>query len=508
MSVGCRLYVRNLALTAALFGAVGLSSSAYAQNVNALNNMKQPSFALDPSWPKPLPAPVTNGVAHTWVQGEVAGNCVDLHDNVYTFNRGWEVGITFNGVQQGNQSGAIVGQDANASAIPSPPVVLFDSDGNTIAGFGNPTLIQPPDANYGYPTYLPHGAHGCFVDYQGYLWVGGNGDGIVQKYNPQAAAQAGANAQYVTQIGTHAQCDGPQNPAQPGFTYSTCGDANSFNTSHTLLNEPADMAVDPNPDPVTGTPGSVYIADGYGNHRVVVFTTSDGGKTYQYNRQWGTSCDHVGQDCPAGTFGRSGGGHPHCIVLGNDGLVYVCDRPNSRIQVFNKNCGGPSTPAAAGVQAVQPMCAPRRIINIGLNAGVTPPALSDGNNAFRLADPAAAAAIQLAGTRGDDMDFWPNIDALASKSPTSQHVIVNVDLGNDNTWLIDKATATVFGALGVCGLLPCPGHNGGHFAFGHTAAVDSKGNIYIAETITGRRIQKFTPRMGNGQGNGDGNSQR
>ena len=75
-----------------------------------------------------------------------------------------------------------------------------------------------------------------------------------------------------------------------GLTYTSCGDANSFNTSHTLLNEPADIAVDPNPDPVTHTPGSVYIADGYGNHRVVVYTTSDGGKTYQYNRQWGTTC--------------------------------------------------------------------------------------------------------------------------------------------------------------------------------------------------------------------------
>jgi hypothetical protein len=505
MRVDCRLYVRDLALAATLFAAVGLSSAAYAGDQNSLENMKYPKFALDPSWPKPLPAPVTNGVAHPWVQGEVAGNCVDLHDNVYTFNRGWEVGVTYpasGGVLQGNQSGAIVGQDASASAIPSPPIVVFDSDGNTIAGFGNPTLVQGPDPNFGYPTYLPHGSHGCFVDYQGYLWVGGNGDGVIQKYNPQAAAKAGANAQFVTQIGTHAQCDGP--PAAPGsLTYSSCGDAASFNTSHTLLNEPADMAVDPNPDPVTHTRGSVYIADGYGNHRVVVFTTNDGGKTYQYSRQWGTSCDHVGQDCPAGTFGKTGGGHPHCIVLGNDGLVYVCDRPNSRIQVFDKSCGGPSTPGTPGVQ---PMCTPRRIINIGLTAGVTPPAGSDGNNAFRLANPANAAAIQLAGTRGDDMDFWPNIDPLASQSPTSQRVIVNVDLGNDNTWLIDKATATVFGALGVCGIMPCPGHNGGHFAFGHTAAVDSNGNIYIAETITGRRIQKFTP-VGSGHGNGDGNSQ-
>ena len=89
------------------------------------------------------------------------------------------------------------------------------------------------------------------------------------------------------------------------------------------------------------------------------------------------------------------------------------------------------------------------------------------------------------------MDFWPNIDYLATKSPTSQNAIVDVDLNNDNVWLLDKATATVFGALGVCGIIPCPGHNAGHFAYSHTVAVDSKGNIYVAETITGRRIQKF-----------------
>jgi hypothetical protein len=63
--------------------------------------------------------------------------------------------------------------------------------------------------------------------------------------------QAGAGATWVAQIGTHGQCDGPPNPG--GLTYTSCGDANSFNTSHTLLNEPADIAVDPNPDPVTHT---------------------------------------------------------------------------------------------------------------------------------------------------------------------------------------------------------------------------------------------------------------
>jgi hypothetical protein len=469
---------------AAIIAASVIAIGGWHPFANADNSRQGPVFAVDASWPKPLPAPAgADGVAHTWVQGEVAGSCIDMHDNVYTFNRGWEVGITFNGVLQGNQSGAIVGQDASASAIPSPPVVAFNPDGDTITGWGNPSLIQPPAADYGYAAYMPHGAHGCYVDYQGYIWVGGNGDGIVQKYNPATAAAQGANAMFIAQIGTKAACDGTATSSNP---FSSCGETNSHNTSHTLLNEPADIAVDPLPDPVTGTPGSVYIADGYGNHRIVVYTTADGGKTYTYNRQWGQACANNSQSCPPGYFGATGGGHPHCVVLGNDGSVYVCDRPNSRIQVFDRNCGGPSTAADP-----QPLCTPKRIINIGLSAGVTPPAGSVGNNAFQSAAAADAKAILLAGTRACDIDFWPNIDYLATKSPTSQKVIVDVDLGNDNTWLLDKASATVFGALGACGLAPCPGHNAAHFAFGHTTSVDSKGNIYIAETVTGRRIQKF-----------------
>ncbi len=129
----------------------------------------------------------------------------------------------------------------------------------------------------------------------------------------------------------------------------------------------------------------------------------------------------------------------------------------------------------------QPICPPIRIINIDQ--------FPTASAADRNGDPSRWHP-------GDDMDFWPNIDYLASKSPTSQKDIVDVDLGNDNTWLIDKASGLVFGALGVCGIAPCPGHNAGHFAFGHTTTVDSKGNIYVAETITGRRIQKFVQMNG------------
>jgi len=162
-------YIAGAVVVAAGFSIAGGRSLADGSS----NKTQTPAFAVDPSWPQPLPAPVGNdGKAHTWVQGEVAGNCIDQHDNVYTFNRGWEVGVTIGGVLQGNESGAINGNDAIAGgAIPSPPVVAFDTEGKVVAGWGNPTLIQT-GADYGYAAYMPHGAHGCYVDYQGYVWVG------------------------------------------------------------------------------------------------------------------------------------------------------------------------------------------------------------------------------------------------------------------------------------------------------------------------------------------------
>jgi hypothetical protein len=111
-------------------------------------------------------------------------------------------------------------------------------------------------------------------------------------------------------------------------------------------------------------------------------------------------------------------------------------------------------------------------------------------NNFPSAAPAKATAILFAGNRACDMDFYPNVDYLAGKSPTHQKYIVNVDLQSDNTYLMER-DGEVLSAFGRCGIAPCPGHNAGEFAYNHTANVDSEGNVYIAETITGRRIQKF-----------------
>lgn len=124
MKSGRSLYAG--ALVVALLIGVGLWKPSHVK-ANPDDSDAVPTFRVDPFWPKPLPAPVgSDGVAHRWVTGEVAGSCTDANDNVYTYNRGF-------------QSGGLVGQDATpAGAIPSPPVVAYSPDGRVIAAWGNP----------------------------------------------------------------------------------------------------------------------------------------------------------------------------------------------------------------------------------------------------------------------------------------------------------------------------------------------------------------------------------
>ena len=509
-------YLYAGALVVALVVGLGLWKPSHVRADADPDPAFQPSFTLDASWPNALPAPkgynyltwptpypagspyATSG--NRWVQGEVAGDCVDQNDNVYTFNRGWEVGVSVNGVLQNNESGAINGNDATAAhAEPSPPIVAIGSNGKTIQdrSFGNPSLhlvagtygAYTGTSGIGRSAYTPHGAHGCYVDYNGMLWVGGNGDGVVQMFNPATAGPQGASATYTWQIGTKDFCD---------TSTGICGAA-ANNSSQVLLNEPPDIAVDPGVGPVSGLKGDVYVADGYGNYRVVVFNPglASVSNPYGYVGQWGQSCGHIetpngtifpGTPCPGNSFGSSGGGHPHCVVLGNDGNVYLCDRPDSRIIVIGKtsewiqpSTGAGCTTVPAGSCTAPTPADPLRVIYIGTNGYTFP---SDASKA-------KVEAVLWAGTRACDMDFYPNLSYRSANSPTSQKYIVNVALDADNVFLLDHSTGNVLSALGKCGIAPCPGHNGGEFAYSHTVAVDSKNRVYVAETITGRRIQRF-----------------
>ena len=412
------------AASVAILAAAGLATAGLAQaDGNKSPNATNSAYKVDATWPK-LPLPSDPVTGKPWITGEVAGTCVDSADNVFIVTRG--------------------NLDATEllKGVPAPPVIEFNSKGDVVASWGDRNV-------------LPNGIHGCFVDYQDNVWIAGNGDGIVQKYSHDGTL--------LMQIGTRGVCDNPPTNA--------CGNSGAnpdANKSPTLLNQPADMYVDPNPDPVTGKRGNVYIADGYGNHRVVVFD-SQGTYVRQFGGVAGTVVDPL-TDSP-GLFASGDGGHPHCVLIGNDGLVYTCDRADDRIQVFSKTGDL------------------MRIIPVVPGTGQT------GANPLK--------------TAGSAWDFDFSTDAVQAK-------MFEADGGNEQVHIMNRVVGSILSSFGQVG------HQAGQFTFLHTIARDSKGNLYTGETIQGRRVQKFVHAAcgksgmasfrnngsnrgnGNGQGNGQG----
>jgi sugar lactone lactonase YvrE len=359
-------YVYASTFFLAVIGGIAPSDRALAEE----HGSKIPRMVVDPFWPKPLP--------DRWVTGEVGGICIDSKDHVFGVNRR---NLTSLEMTVGKQ--------------PAPPVVEYDEDGNMVNAWGDPNVV-------------PLAIHGCFVDYQDNIWIAGSGGGMVQKYSHDGSA-------LLLQIGSRTTCDGP------------CGSPGN-NSSTTVLNQPADIAVDPKN-------GDVYIADGYGNHRVVVFD-----KTGKFLRQWGSAGTGPGQ------FAPNGGGHPHCIVMGNDGRLYVCDRGNDRIEVFDK------------------------LGNLVDNILVKP------GTGFDPAPDGTPGRLAI----GSDLD-------VAFSPDRAQKYMYDADTGNEVLWIFDHAARKILGGFGSAG------HNAGNFTLLHMLATDSKGNLYTSETVDGRRLQKFTP---------------
>lgn len=432
------------AIAAGMLGIAAGMSSALVEAAPPSRTPATPVFVVDGSWPKPLP--------FNWVTADIGGTCVDSQDHVFVVTRGFQNGGLTSPEGVGganNQTGALGGAYKSKA---SPPVIEFDVEGNVANSWGDPTLepagtIGPlGNSIAGQNAVMPNGIHGCFVDYQDNVWIGGNGDGVVQKWSHDGSKM-------LLQIGTKFECDDGQGGAIPCTGTGPAGPDNAFgNVGQTgtvngkLLDLPADIAVDPNPDPVTGQPGSVYIADGYGNHRVVVFDAAG-----NFLRQMG------GVGTGPGQFTAGDGGHPHCVVIGRDGLVYACDRGQDRINVFTK--------AGQFVKAIP-------II------------------------PGTAAL----GTAGSAWDIDFSTDAIQTFAYVS-------DGGNEVMWIFNHSDAlngtSYVPPIGGFGQ---PGHQAGQFTFLHMMAIDSKGNLYAGETIGGRRIQKFTrvtcPGNSQGQGNG------
>lgn len=334
-----------------------------------------PKFKVDPFWPKPLP--------NRWVFGELGAVCTDKQDHVFVMSRGdlWP------------KEKANVGFIAN----PAPAVIEFDPDGNFVNSWGKRDL-------------LPNQLHGCFIDSQGNFWTAGDKDGIIQEYTHDGSKM-------LLQIGTKGKFDSADG------TDSTLPDGSTeMNSSHDSFNSPTNVAVDPNN-------GDFYVSDGYGNRRVAVFDRSG-----HFQRQWGRQ----------GTLAEENSGVGgvflkivHCVLIGNDGLVYVCDRNGDRIEVFDKMGGY------------------KRSI---------PSVSSWGTPHYK--GPGGAC------------------DAAFSPDPDQKYLYIS-DCTNDEIHIVDRATGVTLSSFGR------PGQAAGDISSPHNLATDSKGNIYVAGSLNDRRLQKF-----------------
>ena len=201
------------------------------------------------------------------------------------------------------------------------------------------------------------------------------------------------------------------------------------NTDTENFGEPAGIWVD-------SATNEAFIADGYWNRRVIVIDA----KTGAYKRMWGaygspvenTKAGYSVPYDPKAPLSKSFGSAVHCIEGSRDGLLYVCDRQNNRIQVFKR----------------------------------------DGT----FVNEVVVAKNTLANGAAFDIALSPD---------PKQRFLYLGDGRNHKVHILRRDTLEVVGSFGH------GGRYGGEFGVVHVLASDSKGNLYVGETVVRDRIQKF-----------------
>ena len=360
-----------------LLVALGAVLVACAQTPSS-TTARTPGFRVDAAWPKPLPE--ENGVQ--LVVGQVAGIAVDdRNGHVWIIHRPSTL--------LPDEWNAKEGRPVTHRCCKSlPPVAEFDAAGNYLRGWT------------GSGGEWPKSEHGIYIDPEGNVWIGGNGDedNQILKYTP--------DGQFLLQIGRAGKSEG--------------------SNSHAQLGRPAHMMMDPKAQ-------ELYVADGYGNRRVVVFDA----KTGAYKRHWGAygampSDDRQPAYDPNQPPSRQFGNPVHCVRLSHDGKVYVCDRVNNRVQVFEPN-----------------------------GKFITE---------FRVET--------LTRANGSVWDMVLSHDA-------AQKYLYIADGANGRIYVLNRADGAVLSSFGRTG------HMAGEFKWVHNIAIDRQGNLYTSEVGFGRRIQKF-----------------
>ena len=371
---------RKLLLVAAIVIAVVVACVAQdsAEQTAASDGVMAPMFEVDPFWPKPLPDHM--------VLGSTIGVGVDSRDHVFIVHRG--------NLTERTEGGADADPPIGECCRAAPPVLEFDPEGNLVNSWGGPS------DDYVWPA----SNHGLTVDHMDNIWIGGNGP------NDTHVLKFSRDGQFLASYGE------PE-----------AGTVDSHST--TRFNRVAKLAFD-------AEANEAYLADGYGGRRVAVLDASTG----EFKRYWGaygnepddTRTPPYDPDAPLIQQFRT---PVHCADPSRDGHVYVCDRPNNRVQVF--------TTDGTFVDEVQ----------------LAPRTLGDGST-------------------------W---DVAFSRDAEQKYMYV-ADGKNMRVYVLDRLNLEVLTSFGDGGRQP------GLFFAVHSIATDSQGNIFTTETYEGKRVQKFVYR--------------
>jgi len=379
------------------FGFLAVSLLLVLAPAHAADSGKDvPRYTNDPSWPKPFP--------NHWVIGQIGGLAIDLQDRIWVLQRALPYSVDAQGAKHDL-----------APADRMPAVLAFDTEGNILKSWGG----------QGFVPHWPKSEHGLWIDEAGNVWIGGNapGDRQVLKFT--------ADGHQLLEIG-----------------YPSAAPRNNADT--TILGEPAGIEVD-------SAAHEVYISDGYLNSRIVVYDSENG----NFKRGWGAYGIGLGEIAnppepkgeAASTLGRYVREGPdympgeppekqfrtpvHCVRISRDGLVYVCDRRNDRIQIFTKQG-----------KFIREFLVHRETVGNG--------------------------------------SVWT---LTFSHDPQQQYLLVGDGI-NQRIWILNRKTGAEVASFGA-----------GYLFSVHQAGLDSKGNYYTGDVggagprpgpSNGKSVQKFT----------------
>jgi DNA-binding beta-propeller fold protein YncE len=391
--------MKNHCLACFAFGAIALAASLGAQPMRRTAAAQDSPAGRFPTFePDPAFPKLPNG----GVLGNVAKVVVDRHDNVWIIHRPRTV---------------------PAGKTPAPPVLEFDAAGKFLQAWGG----DGPGYDW------PDAEHNVFVDHKDNVWVSGSSPGGQSKTqrSDDMLLKFSNTGRFLLEIGGRSVTLGSK-------------DTNS-------VNKPGDLFV-------SAKTNEMYVADGYGNRRVIVFDADTGA----FKRMWGAFGKPPEDDADSGGFGSSGGplgatggrgggggaappaldtegpGSPvfaspvHGIIVSNDDIVYVADRSNRRVQMF------------------------------------TPEGKYLGQFFVNRAGPSR-----------------DSVCGFALSPDKNQQFLYVADFGNSHLVVFDRKKLDVLYQFGKRGAEP------GDFQGIHHIAVDSKGNLYTGEVAPGARVQRF-----------------